>query len=496
MPFNTNPPSVDYITGISQTTFPFLFKVYEATDLNVYHTPKSTGLTTLLLLGVDYTVAILGDAGGDVKLKASVTPGDFLAIKRVLPINRYAEYQTSGDLLAKTLNDDQDYQTYLIGDTISKFSSSISAPPGVPGFNGQLPAPIPEAYLRWSLDGRSLTNDITPPTWRTETEALKDLAEKWAENPEDLPVIPGKYSAHHWAIKAQSVSSLNPHVASLTVAGMPISPRLSNPNFIINGDFKVNQRGQTLYNGAGARYSVDRWKRTGYSDVTVKAGGGISGDNNNNDFIIMQPIEITEGTPLVGVGKKITVSFDAHIHSECNLRVIASYNTNIGVQVIGSKDFGVGNGNVNRYSMTFDDVMPLYPIASALTITFDVEGSLPTTGDSILPFLSNVKVEAGEIATPFEPRPIGLELMLCQRYYQVYPGQIYLYMFQKDGTKKQVSMPRTTTMRATPTETYAMNGGGSVDISYSSAELFHLRMKATDEDKSTWLRDLCCEAEL
>ena len=124
----------------------------------------------------------------------------------------------------------------------------------------------------------------------------------------------------------------------------------------------------------------------------------------------------------------------------------------------------------------------------------------PSSGNWTLPEMprtvKNVQLELGTTATPFEVRPIGLELMLCQRYYQIYPRQTYLYMYQKSGTKKQVSMPRTVTMRIAPTETYEINGAGVLDVSYSSAELFHMRLKSTDEDKSTWLRNIRCDAEL
>ena len=32
--------------------------------------------------------------------------------------------------------------------------------------------------------------------------------------------------------------------------------------------------------------------------------------------------------------------------------------------------------------------------------------------------IANVQLELGSVATPFEQRPVGLELSLCQRYYQ------------------------------------------------------------------------------
>ena len=46
---------------------------------------------------------------------------------------------------------------------------------------------------------------------------------------------------------------------------------LSNPNLLINGDFKINQRQQTTYNTVG-KYTVDRWKLVSGS-VTVSDGG-------------------------------------------------------------------------------------------------------------------------------------------------------------------------------------------------------------------------------
>lgn len=46
---------------------------------------------------------------------------------------------------------------------------------------------------------------------------------------------------------------------------------VSNPNLLINGDFKVNQRGNTTYTEAG-KYTVDRWKLVSGS-VTVQDTG-------------------------------------------------------------------------------------------------------------------------------------------------------------------------------------------------------------------------------
>ena len=165
MAYNSNKPKVTYSANPGQTVFSYVFKLFVDANMAVYLTPKATGTTRLLVLGTEYTVTILGDHGGSVTLLTPPMGGDIIVMQPELSLDRLVEYQTNGDLLANTLNSDQDYQTYLIADLATQGTSAITAPPGVPGFDGQLPTPIPEAYLRWSIDGNSLTNDLLPPTW-------------------------------------------------------------------------------------------------------------------------------------------------------------------------------------------------------------------------------------------------------------------------------------------------------------------------------------------
>ncbi len=46
--------------------------------------------------------------------------------------------------------------------------------------------------------------------------------------------------------------------------------------------------------------------------------------------------------------------------------------------------------------------------------------SLSNATGSLIKF-TGVQLEPGPVATPFEHRPIGTELALCQRYYQIFP---------------------------------------------------------------------------
>jgi len=77
--------------------------------------------------------------------------------------------------------------------------------------------------------------------------------------------------------------------------------------------------------------------------------------------------------------------------------------------------------------------------------------------------ITNVQLEIGPVATPFEQRPIGMELALCQRYalkleQNAFWGIGYL---RTGGTNSYGIIPTPVSMRATPSVT-PTTGGGSV----------------------------------
>ena len=80
----------------------------------------------------------------------------------------------------------------------------------------------------------------------------------------------------------------------------------------------------------------------------------------------------------------------------------------------------------------------------------------PAAGNWTLPNIpitaTKIQLELGPVATPFERRPIGTELALCQRYYEAGIGKIAGYGKQANGNATGVYFK--VTKRVPPTLTY------------------------------------------
>jgi hypothetical protein len=143
-------------------------------------------------------------------------------------------------------------------------------------------------------------------------------------------------------------------------------------NKIINGNFGVNQRGVsgTVTLAAGA-YGHDRWK-AGSSGCTYTFA------TSNN----VTTITITAGSLM---------------------QVIEGLNLQSGTHILSWQGTAQGRIDSGAYG------------ASGITGT--AVGGTNQSIEFSTGTISKVQYEEGSIATPFEHRPIGLELALCQRYY-------------------------------------------------------------------------------
>ena len=191
-----------------------------------------------------------------------------------------------------------------------------------------------------------------------------------------------------------------------------LGTKFSNPNLLINPDFKINQRGATSYTSNG--YTVDRWK---INSGTVKtSSSGITVTLNNKGQFIQQFENTLSGTYTATI--KVT-----SITGDCVL-FIGSHS----IQLNKAGTFSITeNGSIAGIS--------LYK-STAGTCTINVE---------------YIKLEQGKVATSFiAPNPAE-ELIKCYRF--KYIGKAVLrgrctanqiFGFTKDLPTKLRTKPTTT----------------------------------------------------
>ena len=200
MSFNSNPSRVEYVVNTKTTTFTFNFKIFEPENLVVYKIPSGTlpdDETNKLLLNVDYTISINGDLGGFITLLETPTIHDIIIIQRTLSIDRVTDFVNNGGIYSDVLNNDQDYQTYLIADNEIENARHLKLPVTAVGVSSTLPTPIPNRYMLWNPQGTALINDVNAPAWLTD-------AKGWAINPQDELFTDSTgtidYSSKHYAL--------------------------------------------------------------------------------------------------------------------------------------------------------------------------------------------------------------------------------------------------------------------------------------------------------
>ena len=151
---------------------------------------------------------------------------------------------------------------------------------------------------------------------------------------------------------------------------------ISNPNLLINGDFKIWQRGESFTvprTGYGAgMYTADRWRVWANEDST---GGNIA------------VTKVDDGLHVEADGS----GFATYRFEEADIKRLSGKTVMLSQSV---------NGVVSSSARNF-------PSTGILNV------SLPASGT-----INWIKLELGEEATPFVPKSYGEEMLACMRYYQ------------------------------------------------------------------------------
>jgi len=115
-------PKNQYIASAGQTLFTYTFPIFSEADVRVFIGSDLKTLTS------DYTMTGVGtDNGGEIAFLSGVALDSIVTFTRDMPVARTSDYQTNGDFLADTINDDLDKLTMMSQQQEDKFKYTLSA---------------------------------------------------------------------------------------------------------------------------------------------------------------------------------------------------------------------------------------------------------------------------------------------------------------------------------------------------------------------------------
>ena len=233
----------------------------------------------------------------------------------------------------------------------------------------------------------------------------------------------------------------------------------SNPNLLINGDFKVNQRGQQQYSNTSWNrfYCLDRWcimapsnAEGGTTTVSINDGGVIKITNTNTQG---KNSHFRQYFEKVFSGEKCEYTASVNVLSVTGEVTL----------IMSSTEWANGKGTILRVGQNHNT----YTSAEFF-------GLVLSAGASIT--IEWVKLEKGGIATPFVPRIYAEELAMCQRYTYLYSltrwTNIGFYWYTVASNLFYWSIQPPVKMRTTPTVTRVSGNVGrkaKQDINHTAA---------------------------
>lgn len=278
------------------------------------------------------------------------------------------------------------------------------------------------------------------------------------------------------------------------LAGSAQGGGITGANALINGQFAVAQRGTSFVAGANndTNYTLDRWKLFSDGNDIVDVTQETTTVPTNRQFAIALDVEtankkfgiqqIVEQKSCVNlIGKTVTLSFQAKVSATTNLdnvkAAIISWSgtaddpTDDMISAWGAE----GTDPTLASSFTYENtpanlslttsyatysVTATVDTASAKNIIVFIWSDVTTTSAGEFLYVTDVKLEAGQTATPFEHEDFETTLARCGRYYQKWADVNWI--LGVEGTRNsKLPFQFSTLMRANPT--CAISGGSAAN---------------------------------
>lgn len=200
--------------------------------------------------------------------------------------------------------------------------------------------------------------------------------------------------------------------------------KFSNPNLLINPDFKINQRAKSTYSSTGAGCTVDRWVGTNVKTV-VNSDGTVSVSSLSGTGYYTQHEE--------------NISYGKHTYSIYVQAITGTVKAFYKSKDSKDNELGTLKQGLNTFTSSDDGFKSFFlSIAGGSSVT-----------------LKYAKVEQGTVATSFIAPNQAEEYLKCERFYQ----RVSLDLNPISLTNNQGFVPLNleTALRSTPTVSYLTN---------------------------------------
>jgi len=246
---------------------------------------------------------------------------------------------------------------------------------------------------------------------------------------------------------------------------------VSRKNWIINGDMQISQRGDytSATAASNAVYYLDRWKSyvSGVTATKQDTGNALKYAATSGGAARIGAFQLIEDYANLA-GQQITVS--AKITSNSSNARLAFWD---GVAWTGISSPHSGDGTEETLTVTFTPDASATAGSLYIRLQSATASTVSITSGDYIEF-TDVKLEIGDTATPFESRSYAEELRDCQRYYFLLASGdaiaiangLYYSTTQIDAVVFfPVAMRTTPTLdQASGTNYYAMDVAGGQDL--------------------------------
>jgi hypothetical protein len=293
-------------------------------------------------------------------------------------------------------------------------------------------------------------------------------------------------SADQLAISTGGVQRLLVDASGITTSGLNGGPLAGARNRIINGNFDFWQRGTSFSVTGTNTYTADRWlvffDGTGATRTISQQSftlGQTDVPNEPKYFLRFDQSVAGSGSTLNSLdqriedvrtfaGQQVTLSFWAKAAASAtmpNVKLLQSFGPGGSAQVFTTVASNVAlttswqrfSYQINLPSISGKTIGTSDSLALILTMPLNATFTID---------IAQVQLEPGPVATPFEQRPVGTELALCQRYYQPFSDYGFVVANGSNAGNVQFSGLLLVPMRATPTKNGAV--GTAMNISPAS----------------------------